>query len=64
MISFQEYSFMGEAEGGKNIYYGDGVCLSTDEKPLNMANGSTLLEMDTGTIYAFDAENQQWRALS
>lgn len=38
-----------------------GVCLSTDTKPTqNVANGSLLLEMDTGKIYAFDADGVQW----
>lgn len=40
--------------------------LSTDEKPLTYAdgtlvdNGSIFYEIDTGTIYRFDRENQIW----
>lgn len=35
--------------------------LSTDVKPSdNIANGSTFIEMDTGTLYFYDAENQEW----
>lgn len=42
--------------------YVEGSCLSTDEKPTtNIANGSTLVEMDTGKVYMFDEENSTWR---
>lgn len=35
--------------------------LSTDTKPTeNTANGAAFIEMDTGTLYFFDAENQEW----
>lgn len=34
--------------------------LSTDEKPMNVANGSGFFEMDTGDYYMYDEENQQW----
>ena len=36
--------------------------LSTDEKPMNVGNASTFYEMDTKTLYMFDAQNQQWLA--
>lgn len=36
------------------------LCLSTDEKPLDMENGSLLLEMDTGKVYFFDKDGTQW----
>jgi hypothetical protein len=36
-------------------------CLSTDTKPTeNIANGSELLEMDTGKVYVFDRDNMTW----
>ncbi len=40
--------------------------LSTDEKPTivankNVDNGSVFIEMDTGTLYFFDFENQEWK---
>ena len=39
-------------------------CLSTDTKPTaHIANGSTCLEIDTGDLYVFDAENHQWNAI-
>lgn len=34
--------------------------LQADTKPLGVPNGSMFLEMDTGTLYRFDAENQTW----
>ena len=37
-------------------YYG----LSTDTKPLDVANGSAFIEMDTSKLYFFDAENPIW----
>lgn len=36
--------------------------LSTDTKPTkSVQNGSAFIEMNTGKIYFFDAENKQWR---
>lgn len=44
-------------------YYIEGDILSTDTKPTDgIANGSVLFEMDTGTMYKFDEENEAWRA--
>ena len=37
-------------------YYG----LSKDAKPEGVANGSTLLEIDTGNVFCYDAENNVW----
>ena len=38
--------------------------LSTDTKPTNdIPNGSSFLEMDTGNVYMWDEENEQWRQL-
>jgi hypothetical protein len=36
--------------------------LSTDEKPTDVANASTFYEMDTATLYMFDAQNGVWLA--
>ena len=38
----------------------EGKCLSTDEKPSDVGNGSSLIEMDTGTVYFFDENAKQW----
>ena len=39
--------------------------LSTDEKPTEIEtdlieNGSVFIEIDTGDVYIFDAENKEW----
>ncbi len=39
-------------------------CLSTDTKPTTgIKNGSTCLEMDTGSMYMYDAENAEWHQM-
>lgn len=39
----------------------ESVCLSTDTKPTTgIANGSLVLEMDTGKIYAFNETASTW----
>lgn len=40
--------------------------LSTDEKPTeaynkDIDNGSTFMEIDTGDIYFYDKENNEWK---
>ena len=47
---------------GEPDAYKEGVCLSTDSKPVNVANGSKLMEMDTSTLFIFDKANSEWRA--
>lgn len=42
--------------GQTNIYFG----LSTDSRPADAPNGSTLHEMDTSAEYLYDAENDAW----
>ena len=45
-----------------NYPYREGVCLSTDTKPTDgWANGSKLIEMDTGKVFMYDEANGQWR---
>lgn len=35
--------------------------LAADEKPVeDVPNGSTFIEMDTGKVFMFDAENSLW----
>lgn len=47
---------------GDTRYYREGECLSTDTKPTEgWANGSKLLEMDTGKVFMYDEANGQWR---
>ena len=52
----------------RKAFYGHWIhevrCLSTDEKPTEgIFNGSELIEMDTGKLYMFDKDNEQWREL-
>lgn len=45
--------------------YNDIRCLSTDDKPTSgVKNGSTLVEIDTGSTFLFDAENKVWNEVS
>lgn len=44
-----------------STYYGEGECLSTDNKPTDgINNGSKLFEMDTGKLYMFDGAAKEW----
>lgn len=45
---------------GNGAYYREGHCLSTDAKPSGIANGSSLIEMDTGKIFFFDQAGRAW----
>lgn len=39
----------------------EGVCLSTDTKPTTgIANGSTIIEINTGKTYMFDEDSSEW----
>jgi hypothetical protein len=49
--------------GGQNTEKGSEIYgMSTDTKPIDneIPNGSIFMEMDTGIIYFYDAETQQW----
>jgi hypothetical protein len=57
MISINRRVLYGEV-------YNDVRCLSTDEKPTEgIRNGSTLVEIDTGETYLFDAEAGVWNTV-
>ena len=46
---------------GSNYLKAAKLCgLSTDTKPTNVGNGSTLKEIDTGKTYMFDAVGKTW----
>ena len=60
MITFGSAELVRTGDDG-NVYLKQGSCLSTDTKPTDVANGSILVEMDTGTAYMFDEENSTWR---
>lgn len=60
MITYNESRHF-ESEG-KQQHYIEGACLSSDTKPTGVMNGSKLMEMDTSTMYMYDAEAEEWRA--
>lgn len=42
--------------------YVDVRCLSTEEKPTSdIPNGSTCIEIDTGKIFMYDIDANEWR---
>lgn len=43
-----------------NRYVHDYIGLSTDDKPMNVANSSIFYEMDTKKLFMFDAQNKVW----
>lgn len=60
MISFEKANYVPPTGSGGGKYYKEGSCLSSDIKPTNLANGSILKEMDTGTVYFFDEAGSRW----
>lgn len=54
-------SYTSSDENTDGKYKIKGECLHGDEKPVNVANGSRLVEMDSSKLYFFDEENSQWR---
>lgn len=51
------YNSYGEQSRAYDMYG-----LSTDEKPMDVGNASTFYEMDTKTLYMYDAQNKIWLA--
>lgn len=45
-------------------YEYDVRCKSTDEKPIDLTNGTPLIEIDTGKKYLFDGETGEWSEVS
>lgn len=60
MISVKNVEKFAKNADGVYVHSVEGVCLSTDTKPTNWANGSTLLEMDTSKVFVYDATNNTW----
>lgn len=56
MISINKRRLYGEV-------YNEVRCLSDDEKPTDVKNGSILIEIDTGDTYMFDADGAVWNQL-
>lgn len=61
MVTWTKKVRQGEDANGVALYYCEGFCLSTDTKPTTgIANGSNVLEMDTGDAYAFNQAGTAW----
>lgn len=54
------YHGYSENSGEFHVDVHDIRCKSTDSKPTGVPNGSSLIEMDTGKVYFFDADSSQW----
>lgn len=51
----------GYDDNGKELLLGEFVCLSTDTKPTEgIANGSTVIEMDTSKLFNFNQDGKAW----
>lgn len=61
MVSFEKVTLVSSSEETGNKYWKEGSCMSGDTKPTDVANGSILKEMDTGTVYMYDEAGEQWR---
>lgn len=64
MIRYTKRQTVGEIkDGNKTTYieYLEGYCNTSDIKPVkNVANGSNLIETDTGDWYFFNEETKTW----
>lgn len=47
---------------GKNRVYKEIIGLSTDNKPTDLAEGSSFWEIDTQTLYMFNSKTSTWVA--
>jgi len=41
-------------------YYKEGTCTSDEDKPMDLADGSQLREIDTATVFHFDEAKTKW----
>ena len=54
--------------GGEDSIFVEIRGLSTDDKPTEyydkeIGNGSTYIEIDTGKIYMYDADTEEWKEM-
>lgn len=64
MLTWQKWIMAGNKPDGTPLFYGEGTALSADTLPTDgIANGSTVLLMDTSAVKAFDYDNTSWRDL-
>lgn len=59
MISMYKNNNVNNVENGSREVEYRG--LSTDTKPTKVENGSVFIEIDTGKLFIYDKENEQWK---
>lgn len=60
MITYRKYEYL----RGAQYPTVDGICKSADTKPTDVANGSIMYEMDTGSMFMFNEEDGEWEEVS
>ena len=66
MISIYKTDSIKVTENGTAIFYGELRGKSTDTKPTEIngkkvGNGCAYVEIDTGKIFFFDADSEEWK---
>jgi len=62
MLTWESSKIVGYDANGDPLERKSGYCVAADTKPTggSIANGSRLIEMDTGKVFFFDAESGEW----
>ena len=65
MIFHKSVLVSGSTAGGNAVYYKEGSCDSTEEKPTGadaagISEGSVLVETDTGDVYFYNTVSNSW----
>ena len=61
MLTYTKRVLLNETAAGDRLWYLEGHCLAADTKPTtDIANGSQLIEMDSGKVYFFDEAGSDW----
>lgn len=63
MITSTSNTFQGYTADGATIQVSTYFGLNSDTKPTDdtVGNGSAFVEMNTGKLYFYDAENSEWK---
>lgn len=62
MLTWESSKIVGYDANGDPLERKSGYCVAADTKPTggSIANGSRLIEMDTGKVYFYDEEGGAW----
>ena len=63
MVRFNSAKLIeGNTANSDAVFYKEGYCDSTDEKPVanDTATGSILVEVDTGKVFFFNEKDKTW----